>query len=81
MKAPRSTGSHRLWIAVLTIGVALWAAHVAFDPRDQLPHWVGNLLSFAWLALLLAYVTSRLNDGWDTEARQRRTSARQDAGA
>ena len=78
MKAARSKRSRRLWIAVLTVAVAMSVGNVAYDARGQLPHWIGNLATCAWLALFLAYFTSRLNDSWDVEARQRRASARQD---
>jgi hypothetical protein len=68
-----STRSHRLWIAVLTVGVAGWGAQLIFDAREALPVWLGALIGCVWILLFLTYFASRLSD---SSAHERRTARR-----
>lgn len=76
MKAPQSPRSRQLWIAVITVSVAMWGGQVAFGVRGRIPAWVGVVATIAWFSLFLTYVASRLNDSWAHEARDRRAAAR-----
>jgi hypothetical protein len=46
------------------------------DQHSSLFWFVGLPATGLWLLVLIAYLTSRLNDGWDEEARRRRAATR-----
>jgi hypothetical protein len=49
---------------------------IEVDQRNLLFWFVELPLTGLWLVVLIAYLISRLNDGWDEEARERRAAAR-----